>query len=324
MNDDFFGLKDSLGLNSYALMMILAAICGLIFLLCNYKKFNLTIVNVIWMFVYCIVFGLLGARLFHVLFRLGDVFDPNDNLRVIDWFLSGWMYYGGLLGGMIGLWLFCRKEKCDLALTFDFAAIILPLVHAIGRVGCFLSGCCYGRVTDSSLGVCFKSGASVGTCVYPTNLYEVFFNTLLFIAILLLFVLLVGKNKDKYKGLLTTVYLLAYPVWRFVIEFLRDDDRGTILYLFSTSQFISIFLFALGIYCAYRVRKHIINYDIAHLNGVADSEAVSDDLNSSIASDDKNDSGAVSDKQKSSIASDGKNNSGAVSDGQDGVKGDKE
>ena len=118
----------------------------------------------------------------------------------------------------------------------------IALAHACGRIGCFLAGCCYGRETDSFLGVVFPehSMAPSGVKLLPTQLFSSA-GDFLIMAILLLY-----SRKTRPKGRTGALYLILYGIGRFLIEFLRADDRGTVGSL-STSQFISIGIVAVGL-----------------------------------------------------------------------------
>ncbi len=245
-----FGVEGAIGIPAYGVMMALAFIAGAVLTLKTYKKFSLGFAQLCWLVVYMVVFGILGAHLFSLLLRIPEIdFTSFETFRQSALGLfSALMYYGGFLGGLIGLIVFCKKEEKSFYKTADMILIVLPLCHAIGRVGCFLAGCCYGCRTDGPLGVEFPYGSSIGK-VIPTQLFEVGFNLLLFIAIILIFVFVYEKGKkiDEKRGIITGVYLIAYPVFRFIIEFFRDDTRGTVLFL-SVAQFISLCLLCYGIY----------------------------------------------------------------------------
>ena len=117
----------------------------------------------------------------------------------------------------------------------------VALAQGLGRVGCFLAGCCYGRETDSCLGVVFTNSdfAPNGVKVLPTQLFMAG-GDLILMAILLWY-----ASKRPMRGKTSALYLMLYSIGRFAIEFLRNDDRGTVGVL-STSQFIAIFIFAIG------------------------------------------------------------------------------
>ena len=118
----------------------------------------------------------------------------------------------------------------------------VALAQGFGRVGCFLAGCCYGKETDSCLGVVFTNSdfAPNGVKVLPTQLFMAGGD------ILLMAVLLWYAAKRPMRGRTSALYLILYSIGRFAIEFLRNDDRGTVGML-STSQFIAIFTLMVGL-----------------------------------------------------------------------------
>lgn len=138
--------------------------------------------------------------------------------------LGGFTFYGGLVSGAIVFLIFLRIYNLNI---YKFLNLLIPSViigHAVGRIGCFLAGCCYGKPTDSLLGVIFPAGSlsslkyGMGTRVHPTQLYESVFLFLLFIVII--------KLVPFYKRF--GIYLTGYGLFRFLIEFLRGDNRGII------------------------------------------------------------------------------------------------
>lgn len=146
-------------------------------------------------------------------------------------------FYGGLIGGIAFFVIYYKlkiKRKYVNANFINDILLIAPacicIAHGFGRIGCFLAGCCYGIVTDSVLGVSFPG---MENKVYPTQLFEAVF---LFILFLVLFIL---AYKLKYKHTFS-IYLFSYGVFRFLIEFIRGDDRGAYFLNLSPSQWISI------------------------------------------------------------------------------------
>ena len=109
--------------------------------------------------------------------------------------------------------------------------------HSLGRVGCFFAGCCYGKETDSCLGVKFPN---LPHPVYPTQLYEAAFLLILFAVCSYLLL----RRKFRHN---MTVYLIGYGIFRFLIEFIRGDDRGKLFGLLSPSQFWSLGMVILGV-----------------------------------------------------------------------------
>ena len=205
-----------------------------------------------------IVVGFVFAYLFQDLYHLLDTGKSNLVEDLKEWFnggkfaLSGGVtFMGGLVGGascFVIATLCCKSAdvKRDFPLIADIAAVCIPLAHGCGRIGCFFGGCCYGKPTDSWLGVDFPN-VSGDVCVHPTMLYEAFF-CFVMAGILLLFIL-----KFPRKGYLVAIYGVAYSVFRFFIEYLRGDERNSFASL-SPSQIQSIVLIlACAVYVGVKV-----------------------------------------------------------------------
>ncbi len=163
-------------------------------------------------------------------------------------------FLGGFIGGMSTFVLlyyrFYKHENKDLKRILNIVIPGVVLGHAIGRIGCFLAGSCFGIPTESILGVHFSSGMATvmypDLAVFPTQLFESFFLFILF------FILTNYKNLRNRE---LEMYLISYGIWRFFLEFIRGDDRGSFLGLIHTqynvypspSQFLSILMILLGI-----------------------------------------------------------------------------
>ena len=124
------------------------------------------------------------------------------------------------------------------------APCCITVTHAFGRIGCFFAGCCYGKETDSFLGVQFPD---LPAPVHATQLYEAAFLFVLF-AVLSFLLLKKGFKHNM------SVYLICYGIFRFCNEFLRGDYRGNFLGIISPSQFWSLCMIALGVGVIYIVR----------------------------------------------------------------------
>jgi len=185
--------------------------------------------------VVAIAMGFVFANLFQNLYD----FLENPSTFAWSWSLT---FYGGLIGGvlsfLLGYFFLIRKkfgpQMRDLLVI---APASIAVAHGFGRVGCFFAGCCYGLPTDSWLGVEFPGMAEK---VFPTNLFEAIF--LLLLSGVLLYLAL--KNDFSFN---MPIYLMTYGLWRFGIEFLRGDHRGSFVGFLSPSQFWSIVIFLAGI-----------------------------------------------------------------------------
>ena len=179
------------------------------------------------------VCGIVGARVAYVAANFRDF--AADPLEIIRIYRGGLVFYGGLIGAAAGVVGVARARREPLLPMADLAVSALPLGHTIGRIGCFLNGCCYGSPTDCACGV-FVEGA----LRHPTQLYEAAFNGAVY---LLVFILFLRRPKP---GTVLACYLLAYPPGRFAIEFLRGDPRIHWLGL-TAAQLTSLALFGIGL-----------------------------------------------------------------------------
>lgn len=179
-----------------------------------------------------LLFGFLGGKILFIIVEYKDFF--SDPLRALS--SSGFVVYGGIITGILSIIIYCKIKKLSVASYLDMFAPSVAINQSMGRVGCFMAGCCYGRETDSALSVVFPEGclAPAGVKLIPTQLYSAAGMLLICIGLILY------ARKAKYKGEITGYYLLFYGIGRFIIEFFRNDYRGSVGIL-STSQFISIF-----------------------------------------------------------------------------------
>ena len=176
--------------------------------------------------------GFAGAKLFFLFAHWSEFLaDPLGTLGA-----EGFVVYGGIVCGLLAAYLYCRKRSLAFLRWADCFMPGVALAQGFGRIGCFFAGCCFGKPTDSILGVVFPAGsaAPAGVPLWPVQLFSAGGDFLLAALLLLL------ERKKPRAGLLTGVYLLLYSIGRFLIEFLRADPRGAVG-LLSTSQFIALF-----------------------------------------------------------------------------------
>jgi phosphatidylglycerol:prolipoprotein diacylglycerol transferase len=203
------------------------------------------------LFLYIIITEVIGARLFFIFANLQE-FTANP-INAFKLWEGGLVYYGGLIAATMFLLIYVNIKKISILKLGDFFIPALALGHAIGRIGCFLAGCCYGKETNVPWAVVFKdknSSAVIGVHLHPTQLYEAFGNFLIFIF------LHFYSKKNPQKGQITALYFISYAILRFTIEFFRGDlDRGSQYFGLSISQIVSICLFIIGVFIVCKSKK---------------------------------------------------------------------
>lgn len=225
-----YGLMTAIGiLAAYFLMEYLA------------KKKRMDHERIFWLLIWCLVFGYLGSKVLYFITVLPKI--VNDPSLIKESLMNGWVMYGGLLGGILGGHLYCRYKKLNSWAYFDIGLTAVVLAQAFGRIGCFLAGCCYGAQTTGSFCIVFteSSYAPNNVPLIPTQLIMSAGDFILFA-----FLMIYDRHK-KNEGQITGAYLTLYSLGRFAVEFFRGDvERGQVGPL-STSQFIALFVAAIGI-----------------------------------------------------------------------------
>lgn len=218
---------------SYGLMMAIAFLVSVSLAKARAKKEGLN-PDLIFNFSFVVfVFGVLGARLLYVLQNLN--FFLSNPLEIIMLQNGGLSWFGGLFFGSICGIVYLKIKKQSLLKILDLMVAFVALGQAIGRVGCLLNGCCYGK--HSHAGIYFEVHDAV---LIPTQLYSSLLLILIFIVLRFL------QDKPHKTGLIFYSYLLLYAPSRFLIEFLRADNPHIIFGL-TLFQVFSFFLFVVGL-----------------------------------------------------------------------------
>ncbi|AWB09995.1 Prolipoprotein diacylglyceryl transferase [Thermodesulfobium acidiphilum] len=227
---------DGLKVYSWGFMVALGIIISTIFILRDAKKKNINPDNILNIGIVSIFCSLIGARIYYVIEHHQDF--VNNLISVFYLWDGGLVFYGGLVGFALAFYFMAKYYKIDLLTLSDLISPFLPLAYAIGRIGCFLNGCCYGIVAKTPISVVFADAHVPGERI-PTQLIDSFVSFLFFIY------LYFQRGKEKFKGDLTTKYLIMYSISRFLIEFLRDEAR--IFFGLTHSQVFSIILFTFAV-----------------------------------------------------------------------------
>ena len=194
--------------------------------------------KVLDLFTLLIPAGVVGGRIWYVIEHWGQFRD--DPVSILYLWDGGLVFYGGFLLAVVTSILWFRHEKWPLALSYDLIITWLALGHAFGRVGCFSSGCCYGRVCDPAHGMVFPN--LDGLPHYPTQLWEAAGNLVI---CLILFSL--RRWILRFPWMTLAGYGILYGVLRFNMEIWRYEPGSPMVGFFvSHSQAISTFLFVSG------------------------------------------------------------------------------
>jgi len=239
--------------HTYGLMIAIGVIAAYLIIKYRAKRLNINSTYIDLLIVWILLGGVLGAKILYWFTQIKNIIQEPKILLDIT---NGFVVYGGIIGGILAGYLYCRKKELRFLQYFDLMIPSVAFAQGFGRIGCFMAGCSYGMETASAFGVIFPSSslAPGGVHLMPTQLISSGLDFLLFV------ILISYAKRKKADGQIAALYLILYSVGRFVLEFFRGDiERGRVGIL-STSQFISIFLFiiVLGLFIV-RHHKTIIN-----------------------------------------------------------------
>ena len=239
----------------YGIMFIAGFVVAILTAIPKVRKMNLPYTGLACSGVFAGVGGILGAKLLSILTSIRYIIEYK--IPFLDIIQNGFVFYGGLIGGALGLFIFAKAFRAPVLQYLDLFAAGTALGHAIGRVGCLLSGCCYGLPTSSGFYVIYRSAIDpnvpLGVPLLPMQLIESF------CLIAIYFLCEVVFYRGKRAGVSAAVYALTYAMARFILEFFRGDFVRGVLWGLSTSQYISVavVLFCLSVigYMLFRTKK---------------------------------------------------------------------
>ena len=242
----------SFGVPTYGVLVATGVLVGLWISVRNSEKQGIKAENA-WDFGIALVLsGILGSKILYILldWRTGHVYGQNlGQIFSLETLQAGGVFSGGLVAAFLTAWWFLRKHHMPALATCDAFSPGLAMGHAIGRLGCFAAGCCYGKETTHFWGVTFTNplaaqlvGTPLGHPLEPTQLLESAAEFCIFLLLTWMFA------RKKFDGQVFGGYLFLYGIARFCIEFLRDDPgRGSVFGgALSGTQLIAIGLVMAG------------------------------------------------------------------------------
>jgi len=225
-------------ISTYALMAGIGALCA-IPLYANMLKNKLLLNKYSKGMIIAIIGLICGSKYFGVLSTLLKNYLHEGYFDIVKAYRkSGIVYYGGLFGLILFYYLFCLLKRISFQDIADELAVCIPIFHFWGRIGCFLTGCCYGKIYDGFLSFRYYNGHDIAKRV-PTQLLEAAFEMCLFFFLYHLYI------KGKKAKRLLLIYLGMYAIFRFLIEFLRGDSVRGVYGKISFSQLVSMIIILL-------------------------------------------------------------------------------
>jgi phosphatidylglycerol---prolipoprotein diacylglyceryl transferase len=239
----------SFNLPTYGLLVSLGVLVGLWISVRNSAKQGIDPENA-WNFgILVVLSGIVGAKILYIINDWSTYVAHPREIFSLSTLQAGGVFSGGLIGALIAAVWFIRKHHMPALATCDAFAPGLALGHAIGRIGCFAAGCCYGKPTTHFWGVTFTNplasalvGTPLGVPLEPTQLFESAVELANF------FILMWMLKRKRFDGQVFAAYVILYGVARYFLEFIRDDPgRGSVFGgIMTGTQLISICLVILG------------------------------------------------------------------------------
>jgi len=230
---------------SYGTILAVSFVICLSLMISQRNRVGMSTQQVYDMAVWTIIGGLLGARLTYVIMHW-DEFSKNL-VEIVMIHRGGLAFFGSYIGGAAALILFLKRHRLPFLKFADFFSPFVALGHAVGRLGCFMNGCCYGRPTECPWGVTFPAGSlpashfGLNHRIHPTQLYE-------FSLLIILFLILHRMDqRKKFDGQTFSLYLILYSLIRFLMEFLRGDARYVIPGWLTVFQSFCLVFMVLGV-----------------------------------------------------------------------------
>ncbi|MBT3866262.1 prolipoprotein diacylglyceryl transferase [Candidatus Woesearchaeota archaeon] len=194
---------------------------------------------------YTLISSIVSARIFYIIFYNLNSYITNP-IEILKFWHGGMSIHGGILGGLLGIYLFAKKHNYNFLSLTDIVTLPLTLFLALGRIANFINAELYGRIASVKWAVKFPNAEGYR---HPSQIYESIKNFFIF------FVLIYKSKKPFKTGELTSIFLILYSILRFFVEYVREPEHY-ILGL-TMGQFLSIFTFIIGIWLYRKVKQTI-------------------------------------------------------------------
>ena len=228
---------------TYGVLVALGFLAGLGITLRLARRAGMPAETISNLAVYCAIAGLVGAKLFMFLFDIGDYVRDPGRIFTLETLQAAGVFHGGFIAALLMALFYMRRQQLPAMKTLDIFAPGIAIGQAIGRLGCFAAGCCWGRECELPWGVRFRSDFAapvpLDKTLHPVQIYES-------VADLLIFAILYKQASRAHRpGQVIGWYLVLYSTARFVIEFFRVHEQS-LVGPFSLTQWIALGLLAWG------------------------------------------------------------------------------
>jgi len=230
---------------TYGVLVALGFLLALTVTIRLARRSGLPSEKVVNLAVYCAMAGIIGAKLFMFLFDLPTYLQNPGEIFTLETLQAAGVFHGGLIVALMFAVWYIRKESLPLFATMDCFAPGIALGQAIGRLGCFAAGCCWGKECNLPWGVRFRSDFAapvpLDKTLHPAQLYESAADLLIFAFLYRRF-----QSSSTKKGEIIGLYLVLYSIARFIIEFFREHEQS-LVGPFSLTQWIALGLLIVGV-----------------------------------------------------------------------------
>jgi len=233
---------------TYGLLVSLGVLLGLWISVRNSQKQGINPDNAWNLGIIVVMCGIIGAKVLYIIVDWSEYAAHPGEIFSLNTLQAGGVFSGGLIGAFAAAAWYIHRHRMPALATCDAFAPGLALGHAIGRIGCFAAGCCFGKPTDHFWGVTFTSpiahelvGTPIGEALQPTQLFESAVELANF------FLLAWLLKRKKFDGEVMGTYFFLYGIARFFLEYLRGDPgRGDVFGIITGTQLVALCLIAAG------------------------------------------------------------------------------
>lgn len=246
-------------LPAYGSVIFIGLVLGTVIAMLTAKRYGVERLDVMLSTILATIGLLIGAKIIYMISVLPEIarnfhYVKSHVFQTIIYMFSGYVFYGGLIGALFAYYFYCWWFKIPFGALINVITPLIPFVHAFGRIGCFLGGCCYGIPYYGKLAIHYHYNEFEPKLNeyprFPVQLTESLINFIFFV------ILILYSKKRRPDGSILGIYLIGYAIIRFSLEFLRGDVERGIWFGVSTSQWISLILIPVGIAILRKAHTH--------------------------------------------------------------------